>query len=358
MPKTHEDKVSFGKMRSTFFFGLIGILAIALLYIFRPFFYPIFWAAIIAVMFYPLYKKLLKWTKSKNLSTTLVMIIVVLVIFIPLAVISSLIVSESLKLVSSVSQSSLFTANTVDSLTDRLSGTKLEPYVESVKTEWITYANMLARQTGAILFSSIKSVTQNTLRFIAMLFLMFYTLFFFFRDGNRMLTRLMHLSPLGDKYEKMLYEKFTSTTRATLKSTVIVGGIQGIIGGLLFWFVGVEGAIVWGVIMTALSIIPAIGSFIIWLPVGIIMLALGNVWQGVTILLVGSLIIGTIDNFIRPPLIGKDIQMHPLVVLFSTLGGLVIFGISGFVIGPIIAALFISIISIYDHYYKNELKHN
>lgn len=172
-----------------------------------------------------------------------------------------------------------------------------------------------------------------------------------------MLHRLMHLSPLGDKYETMLYDKFTSTTRATLKSTLIVGGIQGFLSGLLFWITGIEGAFVWGVIMVIIAIIPAIGTPVVLVPAAIIMLALGNVWQGIA-LLAGAVIISVLDNLLRPPLVGKDIQMHPLVVFFATLGGLIIFGISGFVIGPIIAALYISIMSIYDHYYKNELSKN
>ena len=160
---------------------------------------------------------------------------------------------------------------------------------------------------------------------------------------------------MGDAYEKMLYEKCRSTSVATLESAFIIGGVQGTIGGILFWITGVPGALVWGVVMMAFSILPALGSFMVWLPAGLIMLALGNVWQGVAILLVGIFIIATVDNLIRPPLLGKDTEMHPLIVLFSTLGGIFLFGVSGFIIGPIIAALFLAIISIYDHYYQSEL---
>ena len=163
---------------------------------------------------------------------------------------------------------------------------------------------------------------------------------------------------VGEKKEQMLFDRFTSTARATLKSTFIIGGIQGLLGGIVFWITGIQGALVWGVVMGALSVLPAVGAFMVWLPAGLITLALGNIWQGVTILLMGFLVIISIDNFLRPPLVGRDTQMHPLVVLFSTLGGLVIFGVSGFVIGPIIAALYISIISIYNDYYKSELGSN
>jgi len=168
----------------------------------------------------------------------------------------------------------------------------------------------------------------------------------------------MHLSPLGDRYETMLYERFTSTTRATLKGTLLVGLVQGSLGGIVFYLAGVQGALIWGLIMAAASIVPALGSSIVWLPAGIIALALGNVWQGLMILILGAFLISTIDNLLRPKLVGKDIQMHPLLVLFSTLGGIFWFGISGVVIGPVIAALFLAVISIYDDHYSNELGKN
>jgi predicted PurR-regulated permease PerM len=187
---------------------------------------------------------------------------------------------------------------------------------------------------------------------------MIYTLFFFLKDGKRMLTRLMHLCPLGDVYEEMLYQRFTSTARATLKGTIIIGTIQGTLGGILFAITGIEGALIWGILMILLSLIPGIGSAIIWLPAGIIMLGLGNIWQGVTILAVGMFVISLIDNILRPALVGKDTQMHPILILFSTLGGIAFFGISGFIIGPVITALFLAVVSIYEHYYKRELQDN
>ena len=158
----------------------------------------------------------------------------------------------------------------------------------------------------------------------------------------------MHLSPLGDKYETLLYKKFTSTTKATLKGTLIIGGVQGFLGGITFWIAGIEGAFVWGIMMLIVSIIPAIGPFLIWFPATIILLAIGNIWQGIFYTV----------SWGDTPDVGKDAGLHPLIVLFSTLGGLLVFGISGFIIGPVIAALFLSIITIYNEYYRKELKNN
>ncbi len=356
MPKVKSTKLGFNKMRSVFFFGLIIILGIAILYIFRPFLYPIFWAAVIAILFYPLYNWFDKHLKSKNLSGFLTLTVVIVTVFLPLIFLSTLLVNESVNLYRSVSSWDI--SKQIVGASDWINKTSLAPLLQKTQSEWTNHAANTAKFISVFLFNNIKNVTQNSLRFIFMFFIMFYTLFYFLKDGERMLKRLMYFSPLGDEYEKMLYEKFRSTSRATLKGTFIVGAIQGILGGLLFWATGIEGALIWGVIMTALSVIPAIGSFLVWLPAAIVMLIIGSIWQGVTILLVGTLLISTIDNLIRPPLVGKDIQMHPLLVLFSTLGGILIFGISGFVIGPVIASLFVAVMTIYDHHYRNELMNN
>lgn len=349
-----RSKLSFNKMRSIFFFSIIILLSIAMLYLFRPFLYPIFWAAVIAVMFYPLYA----WMKEhipNGISLTITLASVVVVILIPLTILATLLVNESIALYQNVSTQNLQGA--LETAEEWFAGTPLSPYIEDAKANWPTYATKIANTTSVYIFDAVKSITQNSLRFLFMLFIMFYTLYYFLKDGKRILSRLMHLSPLGDKYEQMLYEQFTSTTRATLKSTLIIGGIQGTLGGLLFFIAGMEGALIWGTIMVVLAIIPAVGPPLVLVPAGIISLILGNV-GGAVLLLIGSIIVSILDNLIRPPLVGKDIQMHPLVVLFATLGGIFLFGISGFVIGPIIAALYTSIMSIYEHYYKKELTHN
>ncbi len=351
-PKT---KLSFETVRSVFFFSLIIFLSVAMIYLFAPFLYPLFWAAVIAVMFYPLYSWLGRHITSRGINLTLTMASVVLLILLPLTLVATLLVNESIDLYSAIAAQDLSAA--LGEAEAWFSGTFVEEYIAQAKTEWPQHASKLAAATSEAIFLSISQITQNSLRFLFMLFIMFYTLYYLLKDGEVLLKRLMNLSPLGDKYEKMLYKKFTSTTRATLKSTVIVGGIQGILGGLLFSITGIEGAFVWGTIMVILAIIPAVGPPLVLIPTGIVMLFLGNIWQGVA-LLVGAVVISILDNLIRPPLVGKDIQMHPLVVLFATLGGIFLFGISGFVIGPIIAALYTSIMSIYEHYYRNELSNN
>jgi predicted PurR-regulated permease PerM len=181
---------------------------------------------------------------------------------------------------------------------------------------------------------------------------MLYALFYFIRDGDKFLDMVMKLLSLGRERGKVLQERFVVTAKSTLKVTLIIGGIQGILGGLIFWFTGVQGALVWGVVMIILSILPVVGCSIIWIPAGIVMILTGYLWKGVLILAFGVFVISMVDNLLRPILVGRDVQMHPLLIFLSTLGGIALFGFSGFVIGPIITSLLLAIWTMYDQFYR------
>ncbi len=352
-----KGKMDFQKIKTKFFFGLILIFAIGFLYLTAPYSYSIFWAAIFAIMFYPLYTFIVHHIKMPNLGAAITTVIAFVSVLLPLFAIGLLLLNEASNLSTKFAASEQF--GSMEQLRESASDI---PYIGSYINE-----NFLQIQEKVIngakdislwFVKNLGTITQYSFGFFFSLFIMFYTLFYFLKDGKEFLHKLLYLSPLGDEYEEMLYARFTSTARATLKGTFIIGGIQGMLGGILFWLTGIEGALIWGVMMILLSIIPAAGSALVWVPAGIIMLLLGNTWEGLTILLFGGLVISTIDNLLRPTLVGRDIQMHSLLVLFSTLGGIARFGITGFVIGPIITALFLSIISIYEHYYQKELKKN
>lgn len=349
--------MDFKKIQSIFFTGLIIIFGITSLYIFRPFLYPMFWAAVLAISFYPCYLYIEKYIKNRSASASITVVLILSLVVLPLLLVAALLVNQSAGLYDKVANSvSLFSVEDVKTNLKNLP--VVGNYIGQIQTEGPEFAKRSAETVSKFLLQNFKALTQYSIRFFFLFFIMLYTLFFFLRDGKRMLNRLMHLSPLGDEYEEMLYKRFTSTARATLKGTLIIGAVQGTLGGILFALTGVQGALIWGVLMTLLSIIPGVGAGLIWLPTGVIMLALGHTGQGLAILLVGFFVISLIDNLLRPPLVGRDTQMHPLLILFSTLGGIAAFGISGFVIGPVVTALFLAVISIYDHYYKRELTHN
>lgn len=350
--------MDFIKIRNFIFLALLVAVSIAFLWIIKTFAYPIFWAAIIAGTFYPLYRIINKKLTIPNLSTAITMAIILIIIVIPLILVSSLVVKESIDLYSSLTYNS---GQINESIHSAMEWVKNNPYTARFnidETFWATKFSELAKAVTTFLIGSAKSFTQNSIVFLIMLFITFYTLFFFIRDGEAMLKKLMHLCPLGDDHEKMLYDKFTSTTRATIKGSLIVGLIQGALGGAMFAIAGIDGAIIWGILMVLVSSVPGIGSYFIWLPAAIIMLISGHTWTGVGMILFGSLVIGTIDNFLRPVLVGKDSQMHPLLVLLSTLGGIAVFGISGFIIGPIIAALMMAFWEMYEHSYRKDLNKN
>ncbi|MFB6226003.1 MAG: AI-2E family transporter [Candidatus Paceibacteria bacterium] len=350
-----KNKISFGKVQSIFFFGLIGVLGIAMIYLIFPFLYPIFWAAIIAILFYPVYSWLEAHLKSEILSSILTIILIIAAVFLPLILISILVLNQSVELYNTI-----VSGNYIEELTklvDLVKDTPLEPYIQEAQRNLVESATNIARTATVTLFESARQITSTSIRVVAQFLIMLYTLFYFLKDGPEILDRMMYLSPLGDKYEKKLFKEFTSTANATLKSTLIIGTIQGALGGFLFWWVGIKGYLIWTLVMILLTAIPTVGASLVIFIAALILLSTGDLTNGF-ILLVGAVVNSTIDNLLRPELVGKDIQMHPLLVLFTTLGGILLFGISGFIIGPIIASLFRAVIAIYSYYYETELSHN
>ena len=171
---------------------------------------------------------------------------------------------------------------------------------------------------------------------------MLYVLFFLFRDGRQIGRNIRAAMPLSDEYNAQLTARFAAVVRATVKGNIVIAIIQGMIGGVTFWLLGIKGALLWGTLMTFLSLLPAVGSALVWVPAAAYLILTGSAWKGVALVLVGVLVIGLIDNLLRPILVGRDTRLPDYVVLVSTLGGISIFGINGFVIGPLIAALFLA----------------
>lgn len=341
-------------LRKHLFVGFLLLVTILFLYVIRPFAYPLFWAAILAILFNPIYAKLNERLKAPNFSATATLGLVIIIIVVPLMFITTLIVKESVTAYDALKSGGRLTAiaNQINnSLRNR---SFLEPL--HLNQDFITQKfNDAGRAAVDIIINAATSLTQNSIVFVLLAIMMLYALFFFLRDGEKIARRIVYLLPLGGRYEQALYKKLTSAINASLKGTVVIGVLQGITGAVLFLATGVPGAMILAIIMGIFAIIPSTGTFIIWLPVGVGMILTGKVWQGVVIIAIGLLIITIIDNFLRPWVVGKDMQVNPLLILFTTLGGLFIFGLSGFVIGPVIAALFVALWEIYEQYYHAEL---
>ena len=210
----------------------------------------------------------------------------------------------------------------------------------------INYAHLKAQAVNGVMTSGqflaqhAFNIGQNAFQFILNLSLMLYLAFFFLRDGQRLVFMLIQALPLGDERERFLFAKFAEVTRATVKGNLVVAIVQGALGGVGFWFLGIPAAFLWSVMMAIASLIPALGAALIWAPVALYMMLTGDLVHGIILAVYGVGVIGLVDNILRPILVGRDTKLPDYVVLLSTLGGLALFGIDGFVVGPLIAALF------------------
>ncbi len=350
--------MDFSKIRHAVFFGILITISVVFLFLIRPFAYSLFWAAIIAGLFYPVYDRIGRRIKHPNFNAAVTLTLIAFIILIPLSLIGTLLVSQSIDLYNALGNNRSAINTNIVNITEWVKNNQFTARLNIDEQFWAEKMSEVTRTVVNFIFEGLKSWTQNSLAFLAQTVIMFYALFFFLRDGRKILRFLMHLCPLGDKHEVILYEKFTTTAGATIKGTVVVGLIQGIIGSILFWATGIQGAVVWGLVMAVASILPPFGTGLVWVPAGAIMLITGDYAAGIAILATGVLIIGTIDNFLRPALVGKDTQMHPVLVLTSTLGGILLFGITGFIIGPIITSIFIAFWQIYEHFFQKELGHD
>ncbi|MFA6383440.1 MAG: AI-2E family transporter [Parcubacteria group bacterium] len=337
-----------------FFAVLIGVTVLAY-FIVKPFLVPFLIAAILAHLFSPVYRFFLKLFRSTGLSAAVSCFLILLIIILPILGIISLVVSEIQGIVDNFSQNPEAVKKIVDNIAGNLSAL---PFFNFIEPDKITSQETIV--------SAVKGFSQNAVfilqgtykgvvHFIFVAFIMFFSLFYLFIDGGKFVKKIMQLSPLQDKYESILIDKFNSITRATIKGTTLIAIVQGFLGAILFMATGVASPVLFGILMTISSVIPSVGSGLVWLPVGVAMILLGHIAEGLIILIVGALFISTIDNLMRPKLVGKDTQMHPLTILFSTLGGIALFGISGFIVGPIIMSLFVALWDIYALEFKSQL---
>lgn len=328
---------------AAFLLMLFGITA-AFFGMIRPFLMAIFWAALLALVFQRPYRLLrLRLRGRSNLAASLSTLLIVLIVVLPVSLIVLALVNQSVEVYQKIQSGEWDLAKVVDFIQRELP--HLEELLEDAGFPPERLRESLSRfavtATGAIA-DRLLLYTQNAIAFTAQFFLMLYVLFFFLRDGRKMMRDIINVLPFGNAWERMLINRFSSVARATLKGTLIVAVVQGTIGGLMFALLGIDGALFWGVVMTLLSLLPVGGSGLVWAPTAVILAVQGLWGKAIALLIVGALGIGLIDNLLRPILVGRDTKMPDYLVLLATLGGLGWFGLSGFVLGPVIAALFLT----------------
>ena len=330
------------RLESVFFFALLFFATAAFLWLIQSFFDPIFWAAVLAIIFQPVKRRWLRVLRGRpSIASLLTLLTIIVVVLLPLLIVGYSLTQETVSLYTRITAGEFNAA----SLFERLRRTPYVPELmerfEITTEDIITRVNTYAGAGAKFAASSLMSIGQNAFRFFIKLFLTLYMLFFLLRDGETIVARIIRTLPLGDNKEKELLKKFASVSRATIKGSVVVGAAQGFAGGVLFVIAGIHAPIFWGSLMALLSMIPAVGTAVIWLPAGIIMLIGGDIWQGVVLLVGGAFGIGLIDNFLRPMLVGRDTELPDALVLISTLGGLSVLGLTGIVVGPLLASFFL-----------------
>ena len=328
------------------FLALLFAVTAAFVWVLMPFFGAVMWGVALAILFTPLYNLLLKrMPKRRTLAAMATLAICLVIVILPLALVGVSLVQEVALVAQNIRSGQINFANYFQQILAALPRwllNLLERFNLGDMAAWEARITAGAAEGSQLVAGKALTIGQNTFDFLVSFFVMLYLLFFLLRDGAPLSKKIRDALPLAKPHTHYLLNKFTTVIRATIKGNVAVAIAQGTIGGLSFFFLGVQGALLWAVLMAFLSLLPAVGAALIWGPVAIYFLATGHFWQGGVLIFVGVFVIGLVDNILRPLLVGKDTQMPDYIVLMSTIGGIAVFGINGFVIGPLIAALFMA----------------
>ncbi len=329
-----------------FFHILLFVVTLAFGWIMVPFFGAIFWGTILAILFQPLQRYLAaRFGKRRNLAAFSTLALTILIVILPLGFVAATLVQEiGLAYVQIKSAQPNFTVYfqkaihvlpaSMQTLLGRFGLTDIPSIQQRLTNGAAAISQFVASQA--------LSIGQNTFQFVIGFGVMLYLVFFLLRDGGEIGRRIRRALPLDEAPKQHLIAKFTTVVRATVKGNIAVAAAQGFLGGMIFMFLGIQGSLLWGVLMAFLSLLPAIGAALVWAPAAAYFFVTGDIWRGVILILFCVVVIGMVDNVLRPILVGKDTKMPDWVVLISTLGGMGLFGINGFVIGPLIAALFMA----------------
>ncbi|MNB59320.1 putative inner membrane protein [compost metagenome] len=325
---------------------LLLLVTVAFIWILLPFYGAVFWAVILGIVFAPMQRRLqAKFGWQRNLTSLCTLSVCLVIAILPVIILSVLLVQEGAAVYKNIESGELDIAAYLaqfkhslppyfQHLLDRFGMGELNGLREKIVKS--------AMQGSQVLASQAFSFGQGTFEFVVSFFIMLYLLFFFLRDGAELARKVRTAVPLEEGHKRRLQLKFNRVVRATVKGNLVVAVTQGALGGAIFWFLDIPSALLWAVLMGFLSLLPAVGAGIVWAPVAVYFLLSGMIWQGVVLGLFGVFVIGLVDNVLRPILVGKDTKMPDYMILISTLGGLAVFGLNGFVIGPLIAALFMS----------------
>jgi len=335
---------------------LVFFISALFLSMISEFLMAIFLAGIFSALSHPLYRRFERWFRGRrSLASIATLLVIVFVVLLPLGGLLGIVTAQAIKVGEAVKPWVEKQLAEPDAISNAI---KSIPFIDKVEP----YRNFILKKAGEMvggvsgfLINRLSAVTLGTVNFLFMLFIMLYTMFFFLMDGHKLIEKILYYLPLEDQDERRILDKFSSVTRATLKGTAVIGILQGGLAGTAFAVAGIPSPVFWGAIMAVLSFIPGIGSALVWGPAVIILAATGHFAKAIGLGVFCAAVVGSIDNLLRPVLVGRDTQMHELMILFGTLGGIIMFGVVGVIIGPIIAALFVTVWDIYGLAFKDVL---
>ena len=358
-PRAEYDRDRFRKRSLLVLAVSVTLLFVAVI---RPFLISVLMAAIVAGMSHTVHEWLTEKMKGRaRAASALTVLGILLLIVLPATAFLTLVASQAVQVANAARpwiEQQMATPGALELWLDRIPFLDRLTFLEDVipnREEVMATLGEAASFAGSFLVSSLASVTRGTLNAALQLFILLYALYFFLLDGRKTLDRMLYYLPLSSEDEELLVSRFVSVTRATLKGSLVIGVLQGALAGIAFWLAGIEGAAFWGTVMVVLSVIPGVGAALIWVPAVLYLFAIGSVVPGIAVLVWCAAVVGTIDNVLRPKLVGRDTKMSDLTILLSTLGGLVLFGAIGFILGPIVAAVFVTVWDLYGKAFADTL---
>lgn len=344
-----SEKNFNNKIQNGFIVAITVIITILFLWMIKPFLLTLFLAMITAGLFDGTYRKLLSLFKGKKaIASGLTVLLVTLLFVVPLGLFVTLVVEQATEISRDIVpqiQAELENDEGKFELPDWI---PFRDYLLKNQQEVVQKLNEASGKLGNMVVNGVANFTQGAFGMFLKLFVYLYSLFFFLIGSREIIDRIRKFVPIEeDDFDEMMKQGL-SVTRATLKGALLIGVIQGSLVGLMFWFLGIPGAAFWGAISIVLSIIPSVGSGIVWTPAAIILFAQGKTTDAIILFLWGMVVVGLIDNFLRPRLVGRDAKMSDLMIFLSTLGGLGFFGVTGFILGPVLAGMLQTVWNIYE----------
>lgn len=344
-------------LNTIFFFLLFFATGTIAFFVMEPFLTAVLVAAVLATLFFPQYEFFLRiFGARRGISAAFVLLVVAILVILPVVVMTLLVVGEATSALSEFSGENHSIGEAAKTIETWIFQT---PFLgEYIQNQNIRIEDMVGNVSGSgsAILSFLETLYGGAAGFVFWMFSLFFTLFYFLMDGERAVHFLKRMSPLSDDEDEELMKDFVSMSRAIIKGSLVVALVQGVLGGIGFAVAGLSSPAIWGTVMGIFSLIPFVGTGIVWLPAGLWLLFSGDVWQGIFLLTFGVSIISTVDNILRPKLVGRDTQIHPLLVFFSTIGGISFFGIAGLLIGPIIVSFFLALVRIYGREFKRDLE--